>query len=462
MTASAKAGTKTGTLDREIENPKRRVLIDGQNLILPRGTGIATYSRQVIVALRQMGFGVDAVIGSAFKLSRKDAVVNRRGFDLGVTSRDSSLLSSRTSSYLRGILAKPAGMAISPVDVKPPHTFDSELGRLAGIDRCLAGHDLFDAARQHAIRWGKMMPLHLPDVPSPDLFHAMQIAPMRVPGKPCVVTIHDIIPLVVRGSTLENLIHFQKFVKAILRHADHVVTVSEHSRQDLIRLMGGDAHRITNTFQTVALPEALVERSKQEIHSDLSFYGLEQGNYFMFLGAIEPKKNVRRLIEAYAGSGIRRPLIVVGGLGWNFEDDLKAMEDERFRLFRREKGYFREERQVRHLSFVPQAQLVSLLRGARGLLFPSLYEGFGLPVAEALALGTPVMTSNSSSLPEVAGDAALMVDPHDVVGMAKAIRTLDNDHDLRAELKRKGPLQVAQFSAENHRQRLEAVYNRVL
>jgi glycosyltransferase involved in cell wall biosynthesis len=102
--------------------------------------------------------------------------------------------------------------------------------------------------------------------------------------------------------------------------------------------------------------------------------------------------------------------------------------------------------------------LVTIVRGARALLFPSLYEGFGLPVLEAMLLGTPVITSNESSLPEIAGDAAIIVDPYQISDIAQAIRTIASDHDLRAELSRRGRQQAAKFSVDRYRERVEALY----
>jgi glycosyltransferase involved in cell wall biosynthesis len=438
----------------------KRVLIDGQNLTLARGTGIATYSRQLISDQHLLGLQVDAVIGTRFRLKNNDPAGNRQKIENRYGSN--SFLPEKQRNYIRGLLAQPFGGAIAPIDSDPPYPLDSEIGRLSFVNKVFGARDLFDVARQHAIRWGKMLPVSVAGASAPDLFHAPQIAPIRVKNRPNVVTIHDIIPLVLEKSTTENLRHFHSVVKAILRSADHVITVSEHSRRDLIQFLGADEKRVTNTYQTVQLPQFLVERSATEIDSDLDFYGLEQGEYFMYLGAIEPKKNIKRLVQAFAGSRSSRTLVIVGGLGWNYHEDLDEINSDRFHYYKSDGPHFRKDRQVRRLSYVPQAQLISLLRGARGLLFPSLYEGFGLPVAEALALGTPVMTSNTSSLPEIAGDAALQVDPYDVVAMAKAIRALDHDADLRADLSRRGPLQVAQFSAENHRQRLQSVYNQVL
>jgi glycosyltransferase involved in cell wall biosynthesis len=119
-------------------------------------------------------------------------------------------------------------------------------------------------------------------------------------------------------------------------------------------------------------------------------------------------------------------------------------------------------RRVRRLSYVSREHLVTLMRGARALLFPSLYEGFGLPLLEAMSLGTPVMTSKVASLPEVAGDAAILVDPLDTDDIARAIRSLDQDADLRGELKQRGPKRAEFFSPEKYRERVAALYARVL
>jgi glycosyltransferase involved in cell wall biosynthesis len=416
----------------------------------------------VIAALKAAGTRVDALISSQFRPGAS-APANRLGFAQAVRSLDRRLLPEAWRLYLNGLPAAPFGLRAAPVELvrnaKGETTNrEEDLTKLQGIDRCFAAYDLFINARQHAIRWNKLLPIQLSDSDKPDIFHAMQIAPIKVAGRPCVVTIHDIIPLVLAGSTRDNLGQFSQFVKTILREADHVITVSEHSRRDLIEVLGGDERRITNTYQPYDVPRDLVERSHVEMGDDLAFYGLEPDSYFLFLGAIEPKKNVRRLVEAFAGSGSKRTLALVGGLGWDYEDDLRAIADPRFERQRLIGDLWVKEQQVRRLSYVPRPQLISLILGARALLFPSLYEGFGLPVLEALALGTPVMTSDNSSLPEIAGDAAVLVSPHDALAMAKAIRQLDRDDDLTGELRRRGPLQAAKFSAAAHAGRLAQVY----
>jgi glycosyltransferase involved in cell wall biosynthesis len=114
---------------------------------------------------------------------------------------------------------------------------------------------------------------------------------------------------------------------------------------------------------------------------------------------------------------------------------------------------------IHRLDYVSFATLATLIRGAQAVIFPSLYEGFGLPVLESMMLATPVVASRESSIPEIAGDAALLVDPYDSEQIARAITTIVNDGDLRAELSRRGPRQAAKFSVDRYRERVEALYD---
>ena len=119
------------------------------------------------------------------------------------------------------------------------------------------------------------------------------------------------------------------------------------------------------------------------------------------------------------------------------------------------------KKRIKLYDYLPFSMLVSLIRGARATVFPSLYEGFGLPVLESMLLGTPVITSTAASLPEVAGDAAILVDPYDVAALAREIRRLGSDDDLAAELSARGPLQAAKFSPEVCQARLVDLYARL-
>ena len=163
---------------------------------------------------------------------------------------------------------------------------------------------------------------------------------------------------------------------------------------------------------------------------------------------MEPKKNIGRLVEAYLTSGVKTPLIVVGGRAW--------LEDGEMGLFESSLATDR----VRRYDYLPRQLLLSLVRGARATLFPSIYEGFGLPVLESMALGTPVLTSNSGALAEVAGDAALLVDPLDVRGIKRGIQALDADEAMREAFAARGLGQAEKFSAQAYQGRLAELYKR--
>ena len=231
--------------------------------------------------------------------------------------------------------------------------------------------------------------------------------------------------------TLDNKRYVFRLIQNLVARADHIITVSEYSRRDIMALFNVPEDRITNTYQAVTVPPRALVRPDDEVADEITnLFELDPGNYYLFIGALEPKKNVSRLIDAYAASGSRRPLVVAGGAGWQNKGDLRRINDTRFSNFRIAENMISKVKRVRRIPYLPSDQLVTLMRGARAVLFPSLFEGFGLPVLEAMTLGTPVLTSNVTSLPEIAGDAALLVDPFDVSAMAAAIRRLDNDVDL--------------------------------
>jgi glycosyltransferase involved in cell wall biosynthesis len=175
--------------------------------------------------------------------------------------------------------------------------------------------------------------------------------------------------------------------------------------------------------------ESLIERVKAR-------YGI-RGDYILYVGTLQPRKNLRRLLKAYAMVQKRDEtpcLVIAGRKGWLYDQIFQQVE--RLGL----------ETEVIFPGYVPQDDLPTLLSGACFFVFPSLYEGFGLPVLEAMACGTPVLCSNVSSLPEVAGNVALLVDPLDVESMAEAMNRLLQDEGLRAQLVERGFQQVRQFS----------------
>jgi glycosyltransferase involved in cell wall biosynthesis len=435
------------------------ILIEGHNLTLSTGAGVATYARNLAVAARNLGYATKALVGVDRALSRKDPVLNEIAlYDARPQGWPSISVQANLASS--AVFGRPFG--ITPVEVRRTGmVIDPGQSSLPTFDAILAAPRLIDMARLHFRRYGLRANLNL-DV-APCLFHATHPVPLRARRCPNIYTVHDIIPLRLPYATLDDKRYFLRLMQHLCKTADHIVTVSEFSRREIVRFFGIPEQRITNTYQAVSIPESLLAKPDDVLADELRHaFNLEMKEYFLFCGAIEPKKNIARLVDAYATSGTRHPLVIVGPLGWQYDIDIGKIQDERFLNYRMAEGKIFADRHVRRLSYVPFPQLISLIRGARGVLFPSLYEGFGLPVLEAMLLGTPVMTSNVSSLPEVAGDAALLVDPTDIDQMAATICKIDRDADLRVELSAKGRERAKLFSPEAYRARLGELYGHLL
>jgi glycosyltransferase involved in cell wall biosynthesis len=153
-------------------------------------------------------------------------------------------------------------------------------------------------------------------------------------------------------------------------------------------------------------------------------------------------------------SAVNIPLVVTGAGGWGNKAEAKWLKDMRDE----ERSRPQDSRRIHHFEYASVALLVTLIRGARAVLFPSLYEGFGLPVLEAMRLGTPVVTSRTSSLPEIAGEAALYVNPYETDDISRAIKTITADAGLREELALRGRAQAELFSVARYRERVAALY----
>jgi len=430
------------------------ILFDQSDLAYRMGTGIATYARNLAAAARQDGFAAEALLSTDVAIDPADPVLAEVSlFDY----RRPALLPwlEPLTSTVKGLLRAPFGyrpqlLPMAGTVLLPP-------GSVPFFDRTYVTRRLFDAARAYFYAYGRLARVRMPTAPA--LFHATHPLPIRVHGCPNIVTIHDLVPLRLPFMTLDNKRYIFRLLKTLLAQADHIVTVSEFSRRDIMALFGVPDHRITNTYQAVTLsPRGLALSDATVAEQVGNMFGLDAGEYYLFVGALEPKKNVARLIDAYAASGSRRTLVIAGGDGWQNQLDLDRINDTRFGFYRIADNTVSAFRQVRRIPYLPAEQLVLLLRGARALLFPSVFEGFGLPVLEAMTVGTPVMTSDRTSLPEVAGEAALLVDPTDIGAMARAIRQLDNDTDLLAELSRRGPVRAEAFSAANYQARMHRLY----
>jgi glycosyltransferase involved in cell wall biosynthesis len=284
-------------------------------------------------------------------------------------------------------------------------------------------------------------------VPGAELFHATEHLLMPLRGVPTVLTVHDLIfhHLPAYHKWL-NRWYLNLTMPLFCRQATRVIAVSEHTRRDLIEVYGLSGDKITVVHEAAdprfcPQPQHMVEAVRSE-------YGLPE-RYLLFVGTVEPRKNLSRLVEVFcalSAEGLTDGLVIAGKLGWLYEGFLARLERSPAR------------QQVTLTGYVPAADLPALYSGAQALVFPSLYEGFGLPVLEAMACGTPVACSDTSSLPEIAGDAALRFDPGDPESIAEIVRGLLQDADLRGALRKAGRQQAARFSWGRAAAETAAVY----
>jgi glycosyltransferase involved in cell wall biosynthesis len=433
------------------------VMIDGFNLSLERGTGVATYARNLSFCLRDLGCEVGVLYGGAAG-SRHSPLLQEISF---YDSQSQPLNRwQRWLKHARSLLAGPwnSGFEVPIAGHVVADTFQS---RLPYYDTVWNATDLYLKAATQFDLLGLVNRVSVSR--TPDLCHWTYPLPVRLNGAPNIYTLHDLVPLRLPYTTLDKKDRYLRLIRWIARTADHIVTVSETSRRDLIEIAGVHPDRVTNTYQAVVIPERYRQRPDALVSNELAgMFGLAFQGYYLFFGSIEPKKNVGRLIESYLASGVSAPLVIVGAQSWKSEHELRPLAYDNLRQLLQGTSQQPAVPRVVQLEYVSLSLLVSLIRGAKSVLFPSLYEGFGLPVLEAMMLGTPVLSSNTSSVPEVAGDAALLVDPYDTRAIAEGIKALDSNQSLRARLAAAGPGQAAKFSQAAYRARLAAVYREVL
>jgi glycosyltransferase involved in cell wall biosynthesis len=276
--------------------------------------------------------------------------------------------------------------------------------------------------------------IHLRQDPA-DIFFVQYNAPPMAPCK-IVAAIHDI--------SFEHLADTYRWlersqmkltIRRTARHAAHVVTCSDHSRDDIVRIYGIGREKVSSVplaapkwFKPIT-DESRLEEVKRK-------YGLDR-EFILGVGSVQPRKNLVRLIEAYSSLARKHdvpPLILVGKKAWLFDESIKAVADHSV------------EDKVRFTGFVPDEDLPALYTLAKFFVYPSFFEGFGIPPLEAMQCGSPVITGDRTSLPEVVGDAALTVDPFKVSAIESAMARMLEDNDLRDTLRQKGFERAKLFS----------------
>jgi glycosyltransferase involved in cell wall biosynthesis len=431
------------------------IIYDGCNLTLGQGTGIATYTRTLTRIAQSLGYEIGVVYGSSFNPDKNPLLQEILFFDqmrapnqLGKKPTPRRVLNTIIDQIRYQFPIKPSPLELGRSVIK-----DQYADAFAAHDHAFIERNLFRNANLFFTHTGRFANFSFER--RPDIFHCTCVVPLEARARYNIYTIHDLIPLRLPFATLDGKRRTFRLLKKIAKRADHIVTVSETSRQDIIEMLGVEEQRVTNTYQSVTVPQRYIDRPEAEIANYLDgLYGLNLHGYLLFFGALEPKKNVGRLIDAYVASGVEIPLVLITAGGWGNEAELSRLDAHRARSSDRE----RTRSQIIQIDYLDLSALVNFIRGARAVVFPSLYEGFGLPVLEAMTLGTAVVTSGSGALAEIAGDAVLVVDPYDVDDIARGITTIVGDAGLRAELSRRGIAQAAKFSMPRYAERVQALY----
>lgn len=300
--------------------------------------------------------------------------------------------------------------------------------------------------------WMQLMLPRLLENTQPDICHYTNASAPLWQKRPFVLTIHDAsLFLHHRYHPWSRLLAIRVLLPTLARRAAAIVTVSEHARRDLARTLSVSSDKIHVIYEAPPADfEPVTDKCKLALLRKR--YNLPE-KYILYIGTLEPRKNLDRLVQAVSRlhrCGCRIPLVLVGPKGWGMDN------------FDHEIDHLTTESLVHYLGYVPAADLPGLYTLATLFAFPSLYEGFGLPPLEAMACGTPVLTSQDSAMAEVGGEAVYLVNPYDVDELVDGLYRLLTDNRLREELSQRGRQHVSQFSWERAAVATTAVYRQIL
>ncbi len=399
----------------------KKILIDGYNLELTQGTGIKTYGLTLIDVLQNMGAQVGVLVQKY-----------RRGQARHMKVR-----------VLKNLL----GMDILAREINDDSIAKKKKKNLNNLDKTdyLIGlGDVFHSANILFKLLNKTTTIKTHNNLKFDIWHTTYQIPINIKNVKRITTIHDIIPMVYPGTSLDKLKFFRKSIQMALSDSQLIFTVSENTKKDILSNFDVQHEKIFVTYQPVAIKP--FNKMDPLFHQYLKNNGLSDGKYFLFVGNIEPKKNLGRLLDAYAKIDHHYPLVVVGKKAWLWEDEISNRSINNV-LF------------LDHISF---NKLRILYSGAFCFIFPSLYEGFGLPPLEAFTCGCPVITSNNSSLREVCGDASLYVDAYDIMDIKTKIETVLGDSELRKKMIKLGFKRAQYFSLDNYKSKIKEGYEKLI
>lgn len=323
-------------------------------------------------------------------------------------------------------------------------------GIFSGADELIIGNPFRGISKTYA--WYLYSAIRLNKNKDIDIVHNPSQVPTYFKARQkSVVTAHDITPMLLPDAFLSGrpMIYRALFLKT-LKNADRIIAVSDSTRRDILRYVNIPPEKICTIYEGVD-QERYKPLSRKEVQVVDEKYAINFP-YILYTGTLEPRKNIPFLIEAFhivRRAGIKHKLVIVGKRGWKYKEVFKTVD--RLEL----------QNDVVFTGYIPVEDLPVFYNAADIFVYPSLYEGFGLPPLEAMACGTPVITSNTSSFPEVVGDAGIMVDPHDVNQLAEEMQKILTNTGLRQDMIGKGLERVKLFSWEKMAIETLKVYEKV-
>jgi glycosyltransferase involved in cell wall biosynthesis len=419
------------------------VLVDSHDLAVPEGTGIKTYGLQLISVLKEFGANPDLLVSA--RTNDNPLIAKSMLYD-PPEKNERAVQGWRRILRQRIRFGSLKAMHVPPVNghggpMVPDSVFPHGMG-------CSVIFNCYRASR--AIQEKAKVISTFQTAKKYSVWHATQPLALRHKNAVQITTIHDLIPILQPHLCDEIRPLFYQRVEESIRKSRAIAVDSECTKSDLLKHFQVPEEKIVVTYLYSSVSSE--DCDPGAVETTMKVFNLERQKYILFVGTLDARKNIRRLVEAYLSLGSDQTLVLVGRMGWRGEEELKI-------LAHMEK---KPGQDVRWLAYVPKQTLSALYQGASCLAFPSLAEGFGLPPLEAMTSGCPVVCSSTTSLPETGGDAVEYIDPLSVQSIAAGLAKVIDGHAYRQDLIKRGRERARLFSRERFAEKIAELYGKAL